>query len=687
MELSLPAAQRRFPIQSYIHKDLNREIAIVQDSATQKIYVWKQIHCGMSEIEKNNREREVQIHLKHPFILKPEFWVKENDDSGVNFVLITPYTGGDLGKELERHVSEKKYWTERELVRMLGEAISALAYCQLQGVAHRDIKPQNIFITSEGEIRLGDFGESKKTTNNTKTMCGTPGYLCPIKRESAILDCHRPYNPFKSDVYALGITFMQLAGLKSLQEWDSERICSELRGTYSLQLVSFLQGMVRPLESSRPDFITLAKHFCNFWGELVPLFPEDMGQEECQVCSHYEAAEFCLCQFPLVFMCDLCLSRHIEAGQHETHSICFQHRFRTQESVSRRWETSKLLKEAIKGLCKGQNCIREERKQQKLAFDQLQSELDHAKLIVESRLSEAENSISLLIHEFTEKLETVQELAWDYIEKLKSIEQPYVRIRYLKGEEGMNVQYPVVVGRLEELEALDSSVLFPVISGATISIYGCEAGKGTTPLDSRVKIDDFTSFAMLSPITLAGYGGNQKPRQLFTVNLNHLRLQHCAEGLEDRQGAGLVAVESVLYIFGGKSKRSAEKCDLYSGKNTAISLMQVERYRFSPCQHQTKVYLPGRIIEIYDPNTLAYTYFASHHQPSSFYFAYFHRNTLLICTETRVLSTPVTAPCVRDSGAFLTYEDWQLPPIQVGPRLYYFQGNTLEKWSFPGFMQ
>lgn len=687
MELSLAAAQARFQFQSYIHKDTNKEITIVQDSDTEKTYVWKLIHCGTQETQKYIREREVQIHLNHPFILKPAFWVMEKDDCGVNFVLITPYTGSDLNKQLEMRVPEKLYWEESQLIRMLGETISALVYCQMQGIAHRDIKPQNIFVTSEGEIRLGDFGESKKTNIELQSICGSPFFSCPLKLQSYISDSPLLYNPFKSDVYSLGITFMQLAGLKSYKELRDQGILGELRGVYSLQLVNFIKGMIQPLESGRPDFLTLGKHFCNCWGEFMHLFPVDMVREECQVCSTYEAAEFCLCQFPLVFMCDVCLKRHIKAGEHETYSICFKDRFCNQKSVSGRWETSKLLKGAIESLYKGKSLIKEERKQQESAFGQLQTQLNDAKAAVEFRLSEAENCISLLIQELTEKLDTVQELAWEYIEKLKSIEQPYVRIRYLKGEEGMDVRYPVVVGRLEELKALDSRVLFPVISGKTISIYDWETVKGTIQLDSRVEIDDFTSFAMLSPITLAGYGGNQKPRQLFTVNLNHLQLKQCAEGLEDRQCAGLVSIESILYIFGGKSKRSAEKYDLESCKNTAISPMQVERHRFSPCEHMVKIYLPGRIIEIYDPSTLAYTYFASHHQISSFYFAYFHVNTLLICTETRVLSTPVAAPCVRDIGPFFPYEDWQLPPIQIGPRLYFFQGTKLEKWSFPGFIQ
>ena len=688
MELTLAAARERFKFQECIEKAQSKEIIKVTDSHTGRFYVWKLRQCGLQEVAKARVELDTQLRLSHKFILKLEFWVAEAEAHYFTLVLITPYTGSDLNEQLKSHVLDRCYWSEEELVRLLAQVLSALLYCQTMGVAHRDIKPSNIFLTSKGEVSLGDFGEAKDVESLVQSVRGTVLYLCPIKLEAYRSDSLQRYDPFKSDVYSLGVTFWQLAGLKSEKELEDFRAQSdvwtymrELQPRYSAHFVGFLGGMVTLDESTRPNFLTLAKHFWNDWPNYRILFPGDMVREDCQHCARYEASEFCLCQFPLVSRCDFCSKEHVdtERGEHEVHALCFRSRFDTQESVSRRLRTSKLLTASIEGLFKARDILRAEREQQTAAFLELQKQVNDTKTAIQLHLDDTERTITSLIAKFKEDLDTVQVKSSEYLDRLQSIEEPYVRIKYLRSGA---MECPVVGGGLAALQALDREIVVPVLTGQLALLYS-KSRTDTFPLQSCLAED--TSLAMLSSSLLAGYGGAQKPCMLFLLDLNY-RKEDRAEGLVGRQGAGLVAVDNILYIFGGKGELSAETWDMDSRRNERIPSMYVEKYRCSPCEYKRKIYLPGRTIDIYDINTSTYTRFASHSLVPSFYLAYIHHDTLFLCTNKAVLSTPITAVCLR-SEALSREWNWQAPAVQVGAKLYFVQQGKVREWSFPGYSQ
>ena len=95
---------------------------------------------------------------------------------------------------------------------IVGQAALALAAAHAQGVVHRDVKPANILITSEGRVKLTDFGiaSAGENTGYTRTgeVLGTPHYLAP---EQAV---GRPATG-ASDLYALGIVAHEmLTGVK-----------------------------------------------------------------------------------------------------------------------------------------------------------------------------------------------------------------------------------------------------------------------------------------------------------------------------------------------------------------------------------------------------------------------------------------------------------------------------------------
>merc|ERR1719240_1910255 len=118
--------------------------------------------------------------------------------------------GGDLHERISKTRKAMKTFPEEKIIRWFTEASLALKYMHDKHVLHRDLKTQNLFLTSSDRLRVGDFGISKVLENTAafaRTAIGTPYYLSPeICQE-------KPYS-FGSDVWALGCVLYEMAALR-----------------------------------------------------------------------------------------------------------------------------------------------------------------------------------------------------------------------------------------------------------------------------------------------------------------------------------------------------------------------------------------------------------------------------------------------------------------------------------------
>lgn len=101
---------------------------------------------------------------------------------------------------------------ERKQIVKLGiDICRALAYCHEHNVIHRDVKPENVFISKSGDYKLGDFGIARtmESTGSTMLLAGSPPYMAPE------IVMHRPYGS-SVDIYSLGIMLYRMCNRNRL---------------------------------------------------------------------------------------------------------------------------------------------------------------------------------------------------------------------------------------------------------------------------------------------------------------------------------------------------------------------------------------------------------------------------------------------------------------------------------------
>ncbi len=152
-------------------------------------------------------EQEIRAatRLEHPNVVA----TLDHGDSDAGPYLVMEYVKGEsLGARIERNGP----MAPAEAVRLISDVARALDYAHQQGVIHRDVKPDNILITSDGQARLADFGLVKLVDDDADltrpgTGLGTPSFMPPEQLTQAkAID-------LRCDIYGLGATlYMAVTG-------------------------------------------------------------------------------------------------------------------------------------------------------------------------------------------------------------------------------------------------------------------------------------------------------------------------------------------------------------------------------------------------------------------------------------------------------------------------------------------
>jgi tRNA A-37 threonylcarbamoyl transferase component Bud32 len=128
------------------------------------------------------------------------------------------------GRTLKQVIHDERPLAPDFVVRVLREVASALSAAHVMGIIHRDVKPENIFITEDGRALLADFGVARSMSGDTQlTMhgvaIGTPSYMSPEQIEGTDLDG-------RGDIYSLGLVAWEM--FTGHRPWEGESLYAVL---------------------------------------------------------------------------------------------------------------------------------------------------------------------------------------------------------------------------------------------------------------------------------------------------------------------------------------------------------------------------------------------------------------------------------------------------------------------------
>jgi len=172
------------------------------DGTPVAVKVLKPRYAGDPQFESRFRnESEVAAKLEHPNIIRIRTVAKAGDHVYFAMDLCADSLGARLAREGPL--------PEEDIVRLARDIIAALDFAHGQGVIHRDLKPDNVLIRSDGTAVLTDFGIARAVSGyvastGVNMTIGTPHYLSPEQAQGRTLDQ-------RADYYALGVTLYKAA--------------------------------------------------------------------------------------------------------------------------------------------------------------------------------------------------------------------------------------------------------------------------------------------------------------------------------------------------------------------------------------------------------------------------------------------------------------------------------------------
>lgn len=213
----------RFTITRELGKGAQGMVYLAQDTRLDRPVALKSMHV---EIEAGTRsvqilldEARIVSRLQHPNIVTLYDAVEENGVPHLVFEYVE-------GRTLAQTLRDKGVMPAAQAVRILLDVLRGIASAHAQQIVHRDLKPGNIMLTTEGTVRVMDFGIAQRLQAGAQggeaNLTGTPAYMAPEYIRGAA------YTP-QCDLFSLGMILYELVvGAPAVQDPDYKKILRDI---------------------------------------------------------------------------------------------------------------------------------------------------------------------------------------------------------------------------------------------------------------------------------------------------------------------------------------------------------------------------------------------------------------------------------------------------------------------------
>ena len=193
----------RYALKGLVGQGGMADVELAQDMVLDRQIAVKILHARYADdpsfLARFRREAQAAASLNHPNIVAV---YDTGEEDGRPFIVME-YVAGQSLRELLR----REQVLPARAAEMVSDAALGLHYAHERGLVHRDVKPANILLTDDGQVKVADFGiaraVSSQSVTQTAAVFGTAAYVAPEQAQGENVDR-------RTDIYALGCVLYEL---------------------------------------------------------------------------------------------------------------------------------------------------------------------------------------------------------------------------------------------------------------------------------------------------------------------------------------------------------------------------------------------------------------------------------------------------------------------------------------------